>query len=228
MSKKKEGFLEKLKKHDIKKNIINSFAGVKRTDFFDPFFNKKINELDSIPIGNGEKSDDPVTLAKMIQILSPKKKWRVLEVGTGSGYSTAILASMVSEVITIDYHEALGNAARERFIQNGIINVKSYSGDASSISEQFGEFDGVIIFAACIHRPFSLINTLKDKGVIVYPMGPPFRQQITLYEKSSPDDPETGINNFKFYDFCTFDSIKGKFGWLHQPEPSTSEPSSGL
>jgi len=228
MEKEKEIFFKILKKEKIKKRIIDAFTRVERRDFFDEFFSDRIYDMNPIPVGYGEESEDPLILAKMIQILSPLKKWKILEVGTGSGYSTAILSSMVSEVVTVEYHENLAAAAKKRFIKMGLTNIRSYAGDATDFNDPIGEFDGIIIFAACINRPFTLMNILKEGGTLVYPMGPPFKQQITLYKEPPVDKPENSMKDFKFFDFCNFNSIIGKLGWLNQSEAFPEEPSSDL
>jgi protein-L-isoaspartate(D-aspartate) O-methyltransferase len=86
---------------NLNKNILNAFESVDRTLFFDPFFKDKISNFTPIPLGFGEFSDDITLLSKMLTFLSPAKNWDVLEIGTGSGYSTALLSTMVKRILTI-------------------------------------------------------------------------------------------------------------------------------
>jgi len=207
-------YIKILKKNKIRKKIIDVVSEIKRENFFDPIFRKKAMEVDPLPVGYGQKSDDLVTLARMIQTLSPKKNWRLLEIGTGSGYSTSLLASMVKEVVTIDYKEKLAKKAKERVINQGIYNAKFYAGDATVFAPDLGEFDAVIVLAACSSAPLSIFNVLKNNGVCVFPMGPPFQQQITTFR--AIEDTDDIIRNFMFSDMCKFDSIRGSFGWEDQ------------
>lgn len=214
----KEKFIKDLKKNKIKKNIIDAFEDIERENFFDSVFNSRIYTMEKIPLGHGETSDDPLVLAKMIQALNPKKNWRLLEIGTGSGYSTAVLSRLVSEIVSAEYHEDLAKAAKPKVISEGCYNVKFLAGDASEILEELGEFDGIIVFAACVQRPFTFIEILKANGSLVFPMGPAFQQQIILFNKPEEEMSEYSSAYFKFMDLCDFNSIRGIYGWLDRED----------
>jgi protein-L-isoaspartate(D-aspartate) O-methyltransferase len=205
-------FLKKIKDLRLKKEINDAFQSVDRSIFFDPFFRDKINSFAPIPVGFGEHSDDVQILTKMLTVLSPHKKWEVLEIGTGSGYSTAILASMVKRVVTIEYHEKLAVEAKERLIANGFFNVKFLAGDFSELDDSAGHFDAAIIHAGCIHSPYAALNLLKKNGIAVFCMGTAMMQQITLYKNIIMDDKNPFLR-YKFFDTCKVPSIKGRYGY---------------
>jgi len=205
-------FLKKVKELNLKKEIYNAFQSVDRNIFFDPFFRDRISSFSPIPVGFGEHSDDINVLTKMLTILSPHKKWEILEIGTGSGYSTALLASMVKKVVTIEYHEKLALEAKERLIANGFFNIKFIAGDFSELDDTAGHFDAAIIHAGCIHSPYAALNLLKKNGAAVFCMGTAMMQQITLYKNIASDDDDP-FRRYKFFDTCTIPSIKGKYGY---------------
>jgi len=211
MTKKRDEFYKKLKDLNISENIISAFASVDRAIFFDPFFKDKLNNFEPIPIGFGEYSDNIEILAEMINILNPQKEWRLLEIGTGSGYSTAILSSMVKNIVTVEFHEQLALEAKKRLIDNGYFNIKFLAGDCSDIDDSLGSFDAAIIYAGCTHSPYSVLNLLKSNGVAVFPMGPVTMQQITLY-KNIRGDEISPFERYKFFKTCTVPFIKGKYG----------------
>lgn len=215
MSKKIENFLKELKKNKIKKKILNIAEKIEREKFFDSIFKDKLYEFDKIQIGCGEKSDNPLILFKMIQLLDAKKKSRVLEIGTGSGYSTSILASLYDEVVTIEYHEELALSAKNRLEKLHFKNIKFFAGDASDIKTDLGKFDAVIIFTACLHKPYSIIYMLNETSSMILPMGPPVQQQIAKYTTGVTEDnkPSESLN---FFDFCEYRSMYGKYGWVDQ------------
>jgi protein-L-isoaspartate(D-aspartate) O-methyltransferase len=124
MTKKKNEFNKKLHELKLHTNILHAFESVEREMFFEPFFKEKSCGFDPIPIGFGEQSDDVAILAEMLNILSPKKSWNLLEVGTGSGYSTALLSNIVKKIVTIELHEQLAIDAKKRLIDNGYFNIK--------------------------------------------------------------------------------------------------------
>jgi len=198
---------------NLKKEILNAFQSVDRTLFFDPFFKDKISGFDPIPVGFGEFSDDVVILSKMLSTLSPHKKWNVLEIGTGSGYSTALLSSMVNKVLTIEYNEKLAAATKQRLISNGFFNIKFLAGDCSELDDTAGSFDAVIVHAGCMHSPYAALNLLKKNGVAVFPMGTALLQQITYYRNMTLAPDDNPFKRYKFLDTCTVPSIKGMYGF---------------
>ena len=150
-----------------------------------------------------------MALARMLHLLPSRKKVRVLEIGTGSGYSTALLSQLACEVVTIEYHEHLGIAAKERLAKLSIHNVKIFAGDGTCPEARFDLFDVIIIFAACHKRPLALMSHLKSDGMIIFPMGPPHQQQITVLDI---EDDRDGVYRTHFHDYCTFSSIRGIYG----------------
>jgi len=209
MGKNKTEFIKKIKSFNISDKIISTFESIDRTLFFDPFFKKQIWGMEPIPVGYGEKSDNVEILAKMLNHLNPEKHWNVLEIGTGSGYSTALIASMTARVVSIDYNENLAKEAKKRLLDNGFFNAKFFAGDCSELDDTTGSFDGIIIYPGCLHSPYAVLNLLKPNSIAVFPMGPVHMQQITVYKNIQTDDP---FKRYKFNETCVVPSIKGEYG----------------
>ncbi len=217
----KSRYLNALKSEGAPKTLVDAFAGVDREIFFDPIFADRIYAMEPIPIGSGQKSEPPLVLAKMLSHLPLRKKGRVLEVGTGSGYSTAVLSHLAKELVTIEYHEDLARSAKERLIGRGFPVSRFFAGDATDFDGPLGEFDAVIVFAACMRTPFFLINALRPGGVAVFPMGPAHQQQIARFVNDP--DARQSADNFRFFDYCTFDSIRGVYGWVDLPDVPSND-----
>lgn len=212
MKKKKNDLSKKLQELKLHANILHAFESVDRDIFFDPFFREKYSNFEPVPIGYGEHSDEITILAEMINILSPKKSWTLLEVGTGSGYSTAILSTMVKKIVTIELHEQLALEAKKRLIDNGYFNIKFMAGDCSELDDTTGFFDAAIIYSGCTHSPYSILNLIKPGGVAVFPMGPLHMQQITFFKnivKGTDTDP---FERYRFFRTCNVPLIKGAYG----------------
>jgi protein-L-isoaspartate(D-aspartate) O-methyltransferase len=209
-------YLKHLKEAGIGKAILDAVAHVDKRKFFDPIFADRVYAPDAIPIGCGQKSDDPVIMAKMIGHLGLKKRSRLLEVGTGSGYSTAVLSLLAQEVVTVEYHEDLARTAKERVIGEGFSGARFYAGDATDFDGPLGLFDAVIVFAACSRTPYFLVNAVKPGGIAVFPMGPAHQQQIARFTNNA--EARRMSDNFRFYDMCTYDSIRGVYGWVDVPD----------
>lgn len=215
--KDKSRYLKLLKEAGIGKTVLDAIESVDKPRFFDKIFAEQVYTLDRIPVGSGQKSDDPVAMARMIGRLDLDKGKRVLEVGTGSGYSTAVLATLAKEVVTIEFHEDLARLAKEHVIGEGHRDVRFYAGDATDFDGPLGDFDAVIVFAACMRTPYFLINAVRPGGVAVYPMGPAHQQQIACF--TNYEEARKVSDNFRFYEMCSFESIRGVYGWIDQGEP---------
>jgi protein-L-isoaspartate(D-aspartate) O-methyltransferase len=201
----KKNFISNVKKEINNKYIISAFEKFDQKYFFDTIFSKNFYSDTPIPIGCGQKSDSLNVLAIMINYLSPDGNSRILEVGTGSGYSTAILSSLVKEVVTIEYHEELALSAKDRIINLGIKNVKFLTGNAFEY-EAAVPFNGAIIFAAYHERPLYMFQFLKKDGTIVFPMGPPHQQQIAVL-KAKKDKSREREYAVTFHEFCQFSPL---------------------
>ena len=210
---KKDQFFSILKSAKISKKTRASFESINREDFFDRSFKNELYQGTVIPIGYGEKSDDPVTLAKMIDLLSLKKNSTVLEIGTGTGYSTTLLASLAAKVTSIEYVRELAHAAKKKVHAAGFTDTSFFTGDGTEINKTKC-FDALIIFAGCTLTPKLILDTLVSGGIAVFPMGPSHQQQIVRYVRD--DGKNDPFKNYEFHGYCFFDSIRGPYGWRDQ------------
>ena len=213
MSKAKPSqFMKSIEGAGVSKDLLHAFEAVDRSLFFDPFFRDKIDGTAPLPIGSGEFSDDALVLARMINTLSPRKNWNLLEIGTGSGYSTAVLSSLVDKIVTVEFHEKLAKAAKNRLIDNGYFNIKFLAGDCAELDDTAGSFDAAIIYGGCTHSPYSVLNLLKRNGVAVFPMGPHHLKQMTFYKNAVLKDNDNPFSRYKFHETGEFPSLKGQYG----------------
>lgn len=211
LKKRKEEFVTRLQKNKIPKRVLDAFAAVKQEDFFDEIYEDRLYGFEPVPIGRGETSDDPLALARMIHYCGIKKDFHVLEVGTGSGYSTAILAQLAKSVTTIEIDETLALLAKQRFKKMGLSNVRIFAGDGTDVDESLGFFDAAVILAGCRKRPLLLLHVMKPDSLVVFPMGPAHQQQIALMLNHRDDNVE-GLYPVVFKEFCSFMPIIGIYG----------------
>jgi protein-L-isoaspartate(D-aspartate) O-methyltransferase len=137
-----------------------------------------------LPIGEGQTISQPYVVAFMTEALKLKPGYRVLEIGTGSGYQAAVLAELVNAVYTIEIRKSLADMATERLRTLGYRNVSVRYGDGYFGWAEAAPFDAIIITAAVNHIPPPLIKQLKEGGRLILPLGSTvFYQTLTLVTK---------------------------------------------
>ncbi len=137
-----------------------------------------------VPIGYGQTISQPYIVAYMTQAIHPKSTYKVLEIGTGSGYQAAILAEIVDSVFSVEIIPELGNQATQLLSKLGYTNVKIKIGDGFFGWEEHGPYDAIIVTAAAAYIPPPLIKQLKADGYMIIPVGHPFQvQQLVKVRK---------------------------------------------
>jgi protein-L-isoaspartate(D-aspartate) O-methyltransferase len=166
------------------KAVLKAMRNVKRHQFVP---NEKISEAyydRPLPIGYGQTISQPYIVAYMTEVIQPQPEFKVLEIGTGSGYQAAVLAEIVKEVYTIEIVTELGNSATERLKKLGYNKVKAKLADGYHGWKDYGPYDAIIVTAAAEFVPPPLIEQLKEDGKMVIPIGSPFMTQtLMLVEK---------------------------------------------
>ena len=140
-----------------------------------------------LSIGHGQTISQPYMVAYMTQAIRPKKEFKVLEIGTGSGYQAAVLAEIVDSVYTIEIVDPLAQQAKNRLKNLGYSNVYVRSGDGYNGWPEAAPFDAIIVTAGAEDIPLPLLEQLKEGGRMVLPLGPhnSIRQLVRLTKRKS-------------------------------------------
>ncbi|HEY1406432.1 MAG TPA: methyltransferase domain-containing protein [Spirochaetota bacterium] len=205
-------FLSRLHAAGISDRVVDAFSHVDQALFFDPLFRDKLWGEGDIPIGHGARSDNFLSLAKMIDYLNPGDNDRVLEIGTGSGYSTAVISLLCREVVSVEINENLARRAKKHLYDNNFGNIRFFVGDGTVPDESYGSIDGVIIHAACRKRPLSVLAIVKARGRVVYAMGPAHSQQIAILENRDNVEKDTPFKT-TLCEQGNFSLIEGAYGY---------------
>jgi len=161
-----------------------------------------------LPIGYGQTISQPYIVAFMTEIINPKKDFKVLEIGTGSGYQAAILAHIVDSVYTIEIIEALFIQSKMRLDDLNYDNILVKNADGYHGWEEKGPFDAIVVTAAAEFVPPPLIKQLKEGGKMIIPVGTPFTTQQLLFVEKKGGKIKT--KNLMFVRFVPFTRAKDK------------------
>lgn len=164
--------LDQLRAQGIRsESVLSALAQVPREKFVDEAFGHKVWENTALPIGSGQTISQPYTVARMTELLALSPHSSVLEIGTGSGYQTAILANLVDHVYSVERIKSLQWQARRRLKQLDLHNVSTRHGDGWLGWQARAPFDAIIVTAAPSEIPQALMEQLADGGILVLPVG---------------------------------------------------------
>jgi protein-L-isoaspartate(D-aspartate) O-methyltransferase len=171
--------------HRLDPRVTAALAKVPREQFVPADLATRAYDNRPLPIGHGQTISQPLIVAVMTHLLRLQPAARVLEVGTGSGYQTAILAELAKEVVTVEVIEALAAVAETRLRALGYRNVEFRTGDGATGCPERAPFDAIIVTAAAGTIPQALIDQLAPGGRLVIPIGgDPLAQDLFLAEKN--------------------------------------------
>jgi len=190
--------------------VLEAFRKIDRKYFVPQIDRARAYDDRALSLTHGQTLSQPYIVALMTQSLSLKGTERVLEVGTGSGYQTAILSALAKEVYSVERIEYLATTAEDRLLDLKISNVRYHVGDGSKGWPENAPYDRIIVTAACPRIPQSLIDQLAEGGVIVAPVGTPACQHLVIGTKSQGRvDQRKGIS-------CIFVKLIGNEGYTSQ------------
>jgi protein-L-isoaspartate(D-aspartate) O-methyltransferase len=160
-----------------------------------------------LPIGEGQTVSQPYIVAFMLEALSLDGSEKVLEIGTGSGYQTALLAELVRQVYSMERIESLARAARATLQRLGYKSVRLTVGDGSRGWAEQAPFDAIVVSAAAPQIPQALLEQLREAGRMVIPVGPAEAQELKLVRKR---EGRTVVTNLEG---CRFVPLIGELGY---------------
>jgi protein-L-isoaspartate(D-aspartate) O-methyltransferase len=163
--------------------VLEAMRRVPRHEFVPEKFRQDAYEDHPLPIGEGQTISQPYIVAAMLEHLALQPSDRVLEIGTGSGYVTALLSLLCAEVFSVERHAPLASAAEETLIRLGYHNVKIRVGDGSQGWAEYAPFDAVLVSAATSSMPPALFAQLREGGRMMAPIGPSTDQALHLIRK---------------------------------------------
>jgi len=178
--------------------VLDAMRQVPRHEFVPQNLRQDAYEDHPLPIGEGQTISQPYIVAAMLEHLALQSSDRVLEVGTGSGYVTALLSLLCSEVYSVERHAPLAATAESTLRRLGYCSVKIRVGDGAQGWPEYAPFDSVLISAATAELPPALFAQLREGGRLMAPIGPASSQELQLIRKVD------GLAEVKILEGCRF------------------------
>ncbi|OCG24221.1 protein-L-isoaspartate O-methyltransferase [Gilliamella sp. wkB108] len=195
---KMQSLIKLLRQQGIKdERVLTAIASIPREHFIDEALSHQAYDNRSLPIGSGQTISQPYIVAQMTELLQLQPNSRVLEIGTGSGYQTAILAKLVDQVCSIERIKSLQWNTKRRLKQLDIHNIATRHGNGWQGWPERAPFDGIIVTAAASEVPQSLVEQLADKGRLVIPVGE-HEQILQVIERDGDNFITNNMGEVKF------------------------------
>ncbi len=191
-------------------NVLKAFSLVPR-EVFVPAHMRPLAYNDSpLPIGKGQTISQPYIIARMLEFADLKKEQKVLEIGTGSGYQTALLCHCVNVVYTMERITEFVKKARDAMDSIGVHKPHMITGDGSMGYPEKAPYDRIIVSAGAPEIPGHLVDQLADDGVMILPVGEKNAQQLVKVMKKN------GAVKKESLDYCIFVPLIGEDGWKEE------------
>ncbi len=187
--------------------VLRAFDQVPRHPFVPTAVQHRAYEDAPLPIGYAQTASQPSIQALYLQLLQPRSADRVLEVGTGSGYQTALLATLASNVYSIERIRELSIRARRVLDDMRIRNVALLVGDGTIGWSRYAPYDAILVAAGAPSVPAALLEQLAPGGRLLIPIGDRDEQQLTLFRRTTDGIESEEISR------CLFVPLIGRFGW---------------
>jgi protein-L-isoaspartate(D-aspartate) O-methyltransferase len=186
---------------------LGAMATVPRHEFVLEQFRNRAYSDEPLPIGAGQTVSQPYIVAAMTAALGLSGTERVLEVGTGCGYQTAVLSLLCREVYGVELHPELATPAAERLQRLGYTNAHVHCGDGSYGLKEFAPYDAILVAAAAPRVPEPLMEQLTDGGRLIAPIGAEERQELVLVTRRGSE------YSTQYREGCRFVPLLGRYGW---------------
>ena len=196
----RDRMINRLKKQGIANvELLNIMRELPRHLFMDEAMATRAYEDTALPIGHGQTISQPYIVARMTEVLlAGIQKKKVLEIGTGSGYQTAVLSRLVERVFSVERIEPLQNKARERFYQLKLNNIRLKYSDGTWGWDENGLYDGIIVTCAPEEVPRALLKQLSPGGRLVIPVGGSENQSLRVIDRNGMTFDETVLDDVSF------------------------------
>lgn len=204
----RERLVETLREKGIRDlSVLRAIEMTPRHSFVPTGLRHRAYEDAALPIGNGQTISQPYVHAKYLELLELTGKERVLEIGTGSGYQTVLLAHLVAQVFSIERIPALLTMARESIARAGVRNVNLLLGDGTVGWREYAPYDAILVGAGSPSLPQPLIDQLAEGGRLLVPVGDREEQRLIVAQRKDGKITQRDVAPMRFV------PLLGSHGW---------------
>src|SRR6476660_6125870 len=193
--------------HD--ERLLAAMSKVPRHEFVSPQNWNEAYADHPIPIAEKQTTSQPYMIAAMVQAAQIRAEDRVLEIGAGSGYQTALLAELASQVFAVERHTSLAEAARNTLERLGYRNARVITGDGSLGFAEAAPYDAIVVSAAAPRIPPALVEQLAVGGRLIVPVGESDQQVVQLVQRNAD-----GATSIRTLEGCRFVPLIGEQGFV--------------
>ncbi len=194
------------------RRVLDAFLRVEREKFVPSSLREDAYKDFPLSIGEGQTISQPYMAALMTQCLNLRGEEKILEIGTGSGYQTAILALLGWQVYSVERIPSLAEKAKKLLKKMGYDNVKIFVGNGTVGLEQYAPYDRILVTAGAKDIPPPLIQQLAEEGIMVIPVGNAYSQELMVVKKKDGKISSKGVER------CVFVPLIGQYGWEEKIE----------
>ena len=197
----RDRLVQRLKDQGIRSaDVLERIRNVPRHLFVDEALASRAYEDTALPIGLGQTISQPYVVARMTEALldATGSDGKVLEIGTGCGYQTAVLAPLVKQIYTVERIRELLTRARQRLRELDIYNVQFRRGDGWEGWPKYAPYDGILVAAAANELPKKLLEQLAPGGTLIIPIGPPGRQELARVTRRDDHFEQLSLGSVSF------------------------------
>jgi len=180
------------------RRVLAAMVWTPREWFLPPHLARSAYDDAPLPIGSGQTISQPYIVALMTASLAPRRRDRILEIGTGSGYQTTILARLAGTVFTVERLPDLLVEAEERFRRLRLTNIQTRLGDGAAGWSEEAPFDGILVTAAAPRVPDPLLAQLAPQGRLVIPLGDLASQELVIIQRSTQGFEQRSAGGVRF------------------------------
>lgn len=188
-----DGLVKLVARGSSDERVVDAFRRTDRGDFVPPRYRLEAYVDRPVPLPERQTTSQPSLIARMVEAAGIQPGDRVLEIGTGFGFQTAVLARLADEVVSVERHDSLAGAARDNLSRTGIVNATVIVGDGWEGCRERAPYDAIVVSAAATEVPEAFAEQMNEGGRLVIPVAGPASDDVLVFVKEGRELRKIGL-----------------------------------